>query len=99
MNIILISLFTSLILHGHVNIGFRFRQFVCWVFPKTYTMEELISNQYKILDCLPCMSFWVALIAALWPWWLNSPSEVFAQFDWQQVVATFIIASFYDKLK
>ena len=97
MNIILISLFSSLILHGHVNIGFRWRLLVAKVTKKP--MEELLLKPIKVLDCFPCMSFWISVFTALGIVGYNSPLEALAQYDWQQVAATFIIASFYDKLK
>ena len=97
MNIILISLFIALILHGHLNIGFRYRQLVSKVTKKN--MEELIVKPYKLLDCFPCVAFWVSVITALSLVALNSPIQALEQFEWQQVAATFIIASFYDKLK
>ena len=97
MNIILISLFTALILHGHVNVGFRFRQLVAKVTKKP--MEELITKPYKLLDCFQCMSFWIAGITALIDVGYNAPLEALVQYDWKQVAVTFIIASFYDKQK
>ena len=97
MNIILISLFISLVLHGHVNIGFRYRQLVSKATKKP--MEELLIKPYKLLDCFQCMSFWAACIVAVLSLGAYATPEALLQIDWQQIVLTFIIASFYDKLK
>ena len=96
MNIILISLFTSLILHGHVNIGFRYRLLVSKITKKP--MEQLITKDYKMLDCFQCLSFWIAVLVAIISLGPSATPEALTQIDWQQVCATFVIASFYDNL-
>ena len=93
MSIILISLFTALILHGHLNVGFRFRLLLSKATKKP--MRELILKEYKVVDCFPCLSFWIACTVALV---YALTADNLYQFDWEQVLTTFIIASIYDKI-
>jgi hypothetical protein len=54
-NQIIIYSFVIILLHQELNIGYYLRK---WT-------GQRISKPIKVLDCLPCFSFWVTLIGTL----------------------------------
>jgi len=87
MKIEIISLFTGLLLVGHINIGMRVRNL--------FKIDE--SKPMKLLTCLPCVCFWIAIALSVGIIWYKhgvsmSPQQLIQEFDVYKPMAVFIIA-------
>jgi hypothetical protein len=79
MTITILSLFISIVLFEKIGLPYHIRG----IFNLGFT------RKIKILDCLPCFTFWIGMIVLLF-------------FPWQditQVLAAYLIALFYELLK
>jgi len=93
MKIIVISLFIAYIVHGHFGIRDKFKK---WLKLGSSKSTADISLPFKPMDCLPCLSFYCAILvsgAFMLIEWQFSLSYIYA------ALATFVITETIDKYK
>ena len=74
--IIAISLFIAIIAQEELNIGSRIKLY----------LQIRLSKNVKILDCLPCLAFWISVV-------LSFCFDI----SFISCIFTFLIAKFYDR--
>jgi len=74
--IVIISIFTTIFLLEELNISMRYK----------ILFNKPLRKHYKLLECLPCFSFWFSLLLTL----------IFAA-PFYTPLLTFIIVKFYDR--
>lgn len=77
-NIIILSLFITIILDHELNFGYYVRKL----------LRIRISKPIKILDCFPCLSFWISIIVT-----------VITKSDYFVPLYVFLISKVYDTIK
>jgi len=75
---IIIYSFIVILLHQELNIGYYIRK----------TTGQRISKPIKVLDCLPCFSFWITLIGV-----------TFTSQNFYIPMSIFLIFKCYDAIK
>ena len=81
----IVSLFIAFVLWS-INIGFIIRY--SYAFLRGKERHKYMTRTFKPIDCFPCFSFWIACIVSL-----------VTNFEILPIMATYIIANFYEQYK
>ena len=95
MKIVIVSMFVAYIVHGHFGIRDAIKRWLKYG-SRNALKNELLDIPVKPIDCLPCLSFYVAIITAatfMLIEWSFTTNYIYA------ILVTYVINETIDKFK